>query len=86
MLGEVHHLDDPERLGGIVVIGALYNHLPAAPAGKSGGGRIMKMLTKEDVGALGADQTLELMDLLSESLEENHIPGSQKSGMKWNPS
>jgi len=36
----------------------------------------MKMLTKEDVKALTADQKLELMDLLSESLEENNIPVS----------
>ena len=36
----------------------------------------MKMLTKEDVGALTADQKLELMDLLSESLEEDHTPVS----------
>ncbi|SFN67615.1 addiction module protein [Nitrosospira briensis] len=36
----------------------------------------MKMLTKEDVRALTADQKLELMDLLSESLEEDNIPVS----------
>jgi putative addiction module component (TIGR02574 family) len=31
------------------------------------------MLTKEDVKALSADQKLDLMDLLSESLEDDHI-------------
>ena len=36
----------------------------------------MRMLTKDDVKALTADQKLELMDLLSESLEEEHIPVS----------
>lgn len=38
----------------------------------------MKMLTKEDVKALTADQKLELMDLLSESLEENQIAVSSE--------
>ena len=36
----------------------------------------MRMLTKEDVKALSADQKLDLMDLLSKSLEEDHIPVS----------
>jgi putative addiction module component (TIGR02574 family) len=34
------------------------------------------MLTRDDVKALTADQKLELMDLLSESLEEEQIPVS----------
>lgn len=38
----------------------------------------MRMLTKEDVKALTADQKLELMDLLSESLEEEQVPVSQE--------
>ena len=33
----------------------------------------MRMLTRDDVKALTADQKLELMDLLSESLEEEQI-------------
>ena len=36
----------------------------------------MRMLTRDDVKALTADQKLELMDLLSESLEEEQIPVS----------
>ena len=36
----------------------------------------MRMLTRDDVKALTADQKLELMDLLSESLEEKKIPVS----------
>ncbi len=36
----------------------------------------MRTLTRDDVKALTADQKLELMDLLSESLEENQIPVS----------
>jgi hypothetical protein len=51
----------------------LYNHLPVS-CRKLGGGPIMKMLSKEDVKTLTADQKLELMDLLSESLEEDQIP------------
>ena len=39
----------------------------------------MRMLTKEDVKTLTADQALELMDLLSESLEEEQIPVSPKA-------
>ena len=34
----------------------------------------MRMVTKEDVRALTADQKLELMDLLSESLEQDQVP------------
>ena len=34
----------------------------------------MRMLTRDDVKALTADQKLELTDLLSESLEEEQIP------------
>ena len=36
----------------------------------------MRMLTRDDIKALTADQKLELMDLLSESLEEEQIPVS----------
>jgi len=36
----------------------------------------MRMLTRDDVKALTADQKLELMDLLSESLEEDRVPVS----------
>jgi putative addiction module component (TIGR02574 family) len=36
----------------------------------------MRRLTRDDVKALTADQKLELMDLLSESLEEEQIPVS----------
>jgi len=36
----------------------------------------MRMLTRDDVKALTADKKLELMDLLSESLEEEQIPVS----------
>ena len=36
----------------------------------------MRMLTRDDVKALTADQKLDLMDLLSESLEEEQIPVS----------
>jgi putative addiction module component (TIGR02574 family) len=36
----------------------------------------MRMLTRDDVKALTPDQKLELMDLLSESLEEEQIPVS----------
>ena len=36
----------------------------------------MRMLTRDDVKTLTADQKLELMDLLSESLEEEQIPVS----------
>lgn len=36
----------------------------------------MKMLTREDVKTLTADQKLDLMDLLSESLEQDQIPVS----------
>jgi hypothetical protein len=36
----------------------------------------MKMLTKEDVKTLTAAQKLELIDLLSESLEEDDVPVS----------
>jgi hypothetical protein len=53
----------------------LYNHLPAL-CRKLGGGRIMKMLSKKDEKALSADQKLKLMDLLSESLEEDQAPAS----------
>lgn len=33
----------------------------------------MRMVTKEDVRTLTADQKLELMDLLSESLEQDQV-------------
>lgn len=36
----------------------------------------MKMLTREDVKTLTADQKLDLMDLLSESLGQDQIPVS----------
>lgn len=36
----------------------------------------MKMLTKEDVKTLTVDQKLELIDLLSESLEDDDVPVS----------
>lgn len=36
----------------------------------------MKMLTREDVKTLTADQKLDLMELLSESLEQDQIPVS----------
>lgn len=36
----------------------------------------MRMLTRDDVKALTADQKLELVDLRSESLEEEQIPVS----------
>ena len=36
----------------------------------------MKMLTRDDVKTLTADQKLELMDLLSESFEDEQIPVS----------
>ncbi len=34
----------------------------------------MKTLTRNDIKALTADQKLELLDLISESLEEDQIP------------
>jgi putative addiction module component (TIGR02574 family) len=36
----------------------------------------MRMLTRDDVKTLTADQKLELMDLLSESFEDEQIPVS----------
>lgn len=36
----------------------------------------MRMLTRDDVKILTADQKLELMDLLSESFEDEQIPVS----------
>jgi putative addiction module component (TIGR02574 family) len=40
----------------------------------------MKMLTKEDVKTLTTVQKLELIDLLSESLEEDDVPVSAGVG------
>lgn len=38
----------------------------------------MRMVTKEDVRTLTADQKLELMDLLSESLEQDQVSVSSE--------